>query len=93
MHFGQELDRVIVFGSAARGDAGPSSDVDLMVVLKRPVAAVDWKTEWEVRALIYPLELEEDVVFDLKVVSQSDFVGDVGHGPFIEKVRAEGIEW
>jgi predicted nucleotidyltransferase len=29
--------QVILFGSAARGDMGPHSDVDLLVVVERPV--------------------------------------------------------
>jgi predicted nucleotidyltransferase len=31
--FGDRLQRVLVFGSSARGDAGPDSDLDLLVVL------------------------------------------------------------
>jgi predicted nucleotidyltransferase len=36
----QDVLAVIVFGSAARGDAGPASDIDVCLVL-RPDAAVD----------------------------------------------------
>jgi predicted nucleotidyltransferase len=36
--FGQRLDRVILFGSRARGDAEPDSDIDVMIVLKEPGA-------------------------------------------------------
>jgi predicted nucleotidyltransferase len=32
-HFGARLQSVILFGSQARGDAGPDSDVDVAVVL------------------------------------------------------------
>ena len=32
--YGDRLDRVILYGSRARGDARPDSDVDLLVVLR-----------------------------------------------------------
>jgi predicted nucleotidyltransferase len=32
--FGERLERVVLFGSAARGDDTPESDIDLMLVLK-----------------------------------------------------------
>jgi predicted nucleotidyltransferase len=34
-HFGARLRRLVLFGSYARGDAGPDSDVDVVVVLDR----------------------------------------------------------
>ena len=36
--FGERLSHVILYGSEARGDAGPDSDVDMLVVLEEPVA-------------------------------------------------------
>lgn len=32
--YGPRLDRIVLVGSRARGDAGPGSDVDVMIVLK-----------------------------------------------------------
>jgi uncharacterized protein len=32
--YGDDLQRIVLFGSRARGDAGPDSDVDVAVVLK-----------------------------------------------------------
>jgi predicted nucleotidyltransferase len=34
--YGPRLDRVVLFGSRARGDAGPDSDYDVAVFLKEP---------------------------------------------------------
>jgi uncharacterized protein len=33
-HYGERLSRVVLYGSYARGDARPESDVDVLVVLK-----------------------------------------------------------
>jgi uncharacterized protein len=35
--YGERLERLILFGSQARGDAEPDSDIDVMVVLKGEV--------------------------------------------------------
>jgi len=34
--YGDRLDRVILYGSRARGDARPDSDIDVLVLLKEP---------------------------------------------------------
>lgn len=34
--YGSRLDRVVLFGSRARGDARPDSDYDIAVFLKEP---------------------------------------------------------
>lgn len=43
--------RVILFGSKARGDAGPDSDIDLMVVLDddAPAEKLTWRARYEAR--------------------------------------------
>ncbi|MBI4184206.1 MAG: nucleotidyltransferase domain-containing protein, partial [Proteobacteria bacterium] len=43
--------RVIMFGSAARGAAGPDSDIDLLVVVDddMPAERLGWRALWEAR--------------------------------------------
>ena len=90
-HYGEALESVRVFGSVARDTSGPLSDIDVMIILDRPSRAVDWRTEREIRSLAYPIELEEDVVFDLKVLAKDDLENLKGHTPFMEQVRNEGV--
>ena len=32
--YGEQLDKIVLFGSQARGDATPESDIDILIVLK-----------------------------------------------------------
>lgn len=43
--------RVIVFGSAARGEAGEDSDIDLLIVVDddAPKELLSWRALWEAR--------------------------------------------
>jgi predicted nucleotidyltransferase len=34
--YGEQLDKIVLFGSQARGDATPESDIDILIVLKNP---------------------------------------------------------
>lgn len=90
-HFGDKLDRMLVFGSVARGTDRPDSDIDILVVLNSPEDAIGWQAERHVRELVYPVELEDDVVLDLKVMAKGDLAGLRGHTPFMEQVRAQGV--
>ncbi len=90
-HFGKALDRVMVFGSVARGTATDASDIDVMIILNDDLIDVNWHTESDIRSVVYPIELEDDVVFDLKVMGKADLQGIRGHTPFVENVMKEGI--
>lgn len=89
--YGRALDRIYVFGSVARGDARQGSDIDIMVILDDSKVQVDWLTEREIRAIVIPVELEEDVVFDMKVRGRSSLSGLPGHTEFMARVLKEGV--
>lgn len=53
-------DRIILFGSHARGDAGPDSDVDLLVVM--PVEGPTRKKAVEIRVALHDVNVPKDIV-------------------------------
>jgi predicted nucleotidyltransferase len=57
-HFDPE--RIILFGSSARGDARPDSDVDLLVVM--PIQGSKREKQLEIRALLRGIRLAKDIV-------------------------------
>jgi predicted nucleotidyltransferase len=53
-------ERIILFGSHARGDAGPDSDVDLLIVM--PVEGQPRKKAVEIRAALHDLRVPKDII-------------------------------
>lgn len=53
-------ERVILFGSCARGEAGPDSDVDLLVVL--PIEGSKREKRIEIRLALHDLHVPTDVI-------------------------------
>lgn len=67
---GVRLDRIVLFGSRARGDAEEDSDFDFLVTVKK--RQVDDKNR--VRQIAWELSLEYDTVITPLVTSSGDFV-------------------
>ncbi len=53
-------ERVILFGSHARGDAGPDSDVDLLVVM--PFDGLKHKKQAEIRVALHDIRVPKDII-------------------------------
>jgi predicted nucleotidyltransferase len=66
---GDELVRVSLFGSRARGDHRPSSDFDLMIVLRQ----AGGEARSAVHLLAVEVELEHQVDLSTKVLRLADF--------------------
>ena len=78
-------EKVILFGSAARGDSTPDSDVDLLII-KRDTPPYGADRIMEVSSLI-----ERDVPVDFLVYRPEEFEKRLSLGdPFIELVLKEG---
>lgn len=58
--YGARLDRVVLFGSRARGDARPDSDYDVAVFLKEPESF--WRESGRLA------EIETDILYDTGAV-------------------------
>lgn len=85
--YGDRLVHLILFGSHARGDAEPYSDIDVLVVLRGEVNSGE-----EIRktgGIISGLSLENDVVISCIFMSEYRFLHR--NGPLLRNVRKEGI--
>jgi predicted nucleotidyltransferase len=85
--YGDRLVKLILYGSQARGDAKPDSDIDVLVVLKGPVQV---GTEIERGSTVTAaLSLEHDVVISSVYVAEDRYNQD--RSPLLLNVEADGI--
>jgi uncharacterized protein len=85
--YGERLVQMILFGSQARGDAEPRSDVDVLVVLKDPVGVgeeIDRTID-----LVADLLLQHDEVISCVFMGEERFYHR--QGPLLRNIRREGI--
>ncbi|MBC5797569.1 nucleotidyltransferase domain-containing protein [Anabaena aphanizomenioides LEGE 00250] len=81
------LDKVILFGSRARGDHHADSDLDILIVLKEPF---NYSQEVEKTSIfISELSLEFDLVISRVFAETKDF--NSKNTPFFMNVRKEGV--
>jgi len=85
--YGDRFLRTVVFGSRARGDASPDSDVDVLVVLGGDVHPFE-----EIRRagdVVADVSLKNDVYLSCIYTSESRF--ENATTPFLKAVRREGV--
>jgi predicted nucleotidyltransferase len=83
--YGNRLDRVVLFGSHARGEARPDSDYDIAVFLKDPDSF--WKESGRLA------EIETDILYDTgAVINALPFPAGAyrEQTPLMHEVRREG---
>jgi predicted nucleotidyltransferase len=85
--YGERLVKLVLYGSQARGDARPWSDIDVMVVLKGPVEPGREGSRAE--KVLSDLCLRHDVVVLCAYVDEGYFADY--QSVFMRNVREEGI--
>jgi predicted nucleotidyltransferase len=84
------VERVILFGSKARGDDSADSDIDLLVLTRDPT---DRSLRRRALDLLHPLEVRQEKWFGLLLVSLHEW----NHGlyqamPIRGEIEREGVE-
>ena len=86
--YGDRLYAVVLFGSEARGDAGPDSDIDLLAVLETLTG--DYGDELERRlAAVHPVALRLGRRVSVKPLTREEF--ERGDSPLLREVRRSGV--
>jgi predicted nucleotidyltransferase len=86
-YYGSHFQGLLLYGSVARGQAGPDSDIDLLVLLSRPFDYFDELRQ--IVELLYPIQLESDRLISAKPVSVDEFKS--GRIQFYRNAKREGV--
>lgn len=86
--YGERLHAMILFGSEARGDARPDSDIDVLAVLE--TMSGDYGDELE-RGLtaVYPVALRLGRRVSVKPLAREEY--EQGDSPLLREVRRSGV--
>ena len=85
--YGERLIEVVLFGSVARGEDTPESDVDVLVVLRGPVD--HYAESGHLADIVVDLMAQYSQVVVPVVMAESTF--RTGDWPLLTNVREEGI--
>ncbi len=86
-HYGDRFAGLILYGSEARDEATPESDIDLLVLLHGPFNRLN-----ELRTivdLLYPLQLETDRLLSARPVAVEDY--EHAHLQVYRNAQEEGV--
>ena len=79
---------VVVYGSKARGDDTPDSDIDVMIVLDDYTP----QTEAAVDEAVYEVNLAHDCLISVVIFSRRELEeGPLGESPLYKRIQAEGV--
>ncbi len=85
--YGNRIERIVLFGSRARGDAGEDSDYDVAIFLK------DLADRW--REIDRLVEIETDILLETgAVINALPFQAEAycERTPLMHEIRREGID-
>ena len=85
---GDDALKIILYGSVARGDNTPESDVDIAVITTTPH---DWRDREKVIDAVYSLNLKYDTLFSVLLIDSYKFFVRKYEIPFYRNVNKEGI--
>lgn len=90
--FGEHLDSVILYGSYARGDYTPDSDIDIMILVKGIVPEELWRYKESIIHKESELGLQYDLLIATTIKDIETFTKYLDVLPFYQNVMKEGIK-
>lgn len=88
--YGDKLNRIILFGSYARGDNTEESDIDIMIVLNCDINDIK-KLRHPTAEMASNISLEQNVFLSVLLRDKKHFEENLNFLPFYQNIAREGI--
>ncbi|MCD8300603.1 MAG: nucleotidyltransferase domain-containing protein [Clostridiales bacterium] len=88
--YGNKLDRIILYGSYARGDNTDESDIDIMIVLNCGRNEIDALRD-RTYEMANDISLDEDVLLSVLLRDRQYYEENQDFLPFYKNVAREGV--
>lgn len=86
-YYGPRFKGLVLYGSAARDQASPASDIDLLILLSQPFDYFDELRQ--IVELLYPIQLESDQLISAKPAPLDEF--EHGRIQLYRNAKREGV--
>lgn len=85
------VERVILYGSKARGDSDADSDIDLVLVTSRPI---HWRERKAIIDALFNIQMDYDVIISILIVTSTDWSDGIFTAfPIYEEIMRDGAGW
>lgn len=89
--FGEKIERIILYGSYARGDFSLESDVDIMILLNCTQKEIMEKRK-EISKIASRVGLKNDIMVSLLARNYREYENNMRYQPFYQNVEKEGMK-
>lgn len=89
--FGGKIERIILYGSYARGDFDLESDVDIMILLNCDQREIMEKRK-EISRIASRVGLKNDIMVSLLARNCDDYKNNMKYQPFYQNIEKEGMK-
>jgi len=83
------VEKVIVYGSKARGDSDEDSDIDLLLVTSRPIP---WRERKAIIDALFDIEMAHDAIISILIVTVEEWSdGILRSTPIYHEIMRDGL--
>lgn len=87
---GSSLEKVVLYGSYARGDFTPDSDVDILI-LTNTTASETQKYKKQLSRILSRLSLEYNIILSMFLIDKESYIHWLPAMPFYQNIEKDGI--